>query len=593
MCWPVKGGNKVTAISAAVMERITAVARGDKTAEILLTGGRYVNVFTRELLPGNIAIQDGLIAGIGTGYTRAGFVIDVEGGILLPGLIDAHLHIESTLLLPPELARTVLVHGTTAVIADPHEIANVLGERGLAYMFEAGENLPLDFFFTVPSCVPATHMESSGGAIDLARTKKYLNHPRVVGLGEMMNYPAIVGGRGEALGKVAAALSNGKTADGHAPGLTGKELQAYLSSGINSDHECLTAAEASEKVRAGMKVIIRQGSAAKNLVDLLPAALEAPSENFMLGSDDKEAAELISQGHMNHILRQAVELGCDPLAAVQMATLNPALHYSLRRRGALAAGYLADIAVVEDLSGFKVNLVIKGGKVTAREGRLTIKMQPREPGKEILNTIRLARPLAPADFNLRYASGPVPVIGLVPGQIITEKLFLEPCRRTDGSVKADPDRDLLKLAVVERHRATGRMGLALLKGLGLEEGALASSVAHDSHNIIAAGVEETALASAVNALSEIGGGFVVVAGSGRVQAVLPLPAAGLMSLDSAGKVAAGVKEVNAAARSLGAIPEQPFLSLSFLALPVIPHLKLTDLGLVDVDTFSLMDLKKE
>jgi adenine deaminase len=568
---------------------VIAVARRERPAELLIKGGRIVNVFTREVAAGNVAVQGGVIAGVGEAYTEGLEEIDVAGKVLIPGLIDAHIHIESTLLLPAELARAVVPHGTTAVIADPHEIANVLGVAGVEFMFAAAAGLPLDYFFTVPSCVPSTAMETAGGEIGAAQVAELLRHPRVVGLAEMMNYPGVLAAAEPVLGKIATARAGGLILDGHAPRLGGTDLQAYIGSGISTDHECVSAAEALEKVRLGMKVIIRQGSAAKNLEALLPVVAQAGSSMFMLGSDDREVSDLLEKGHMDDILREAVAGGCDPLAAVQMASLNTALHYRLPRRGALAPGYRADIVAVDDLEQFNVALVVKDGRVVSRDGVLTVEIDAPLSGGAVRRSIRLARPAEPGDFTIPDRGAErVPVIGVIPGQIVTEKLFLEPTRSQTGAIIADPERDLLKLAVLERHRRSGRIGLGLVKGLGLREGAVASSVAHDSHNLIVAGVEEEAMARAVNTLVEMEGGFVVVDRGGAVRASLPLPVAGLMSTAPAEHVAAALQELDAAARAQGARPEHLFQTLSFLALPVIPHLKLTDYGLVDVDSFRLL-----
>ncbi|NLA27758.1 MAG: adenine deaminase [Firmicutes bacterium] len=570
------------------MRAVSEVAQGAKPASLLLEGGRIVNLFTRRIEEGSLALHGSRIAGVGAGYPEGSEVIDLEGGLIIPGLIDAHIHIESTLLLPSHFAAAVLPHGTTAVIADPHEIANVLGEAGIDFMLSISEKLPLDFYFMVPSCVPATEMETAGGEITPVQVERLLDHPRMLGLGEMMNFPGVVHGDTAVEAKIAAAHRRSKPVDGHSPGLAGRELQAYAGAGISTDHECITAAEALEKIGCGMKVIIREGSAARNLADLVPAVKAAGSRHFMFGSDDREAAELLSAGHMDEILRRAVALGCDPMDAVEMATLNPALHYRLARRGAVVPGYLADLVVIDNLQDFNVRLVIKGGSVVAREGKALAPSASHPVDENITNTVRLLRPLQAADFSLKAGPGAIPVMGIIPNQIITEKLMLEPRRDKEGAVQADPDRDIIKIAVVERHRCSGRVALGLVKGLGLCRGAVASSVAHDSHNIIVAGVEETAMAAAVNALARSGGGFVAVDGSAEVQSLLPLPVAGLISREPARKVAAALAEVNAAAQRLGAAPHQPFLTLSFLALPVIPHLKITDHGLFDVDTFSFI-----
>ncbi len=566
------------------------VARGERPAELMLRGGRVLNIFTREIGEADLLIEGGMVAALGTDYPAGERVIDLAGGYIIPGLIDAHIHLESTLLLPAQFAAVVLPHGTTAVIADPHEIANVLGETGVNYMLEAAEKLPLDLFFMAPSCVPSTDMETAGGELNPEQVERLLDHPRVLGLAEMMNFPGVIHGDEAVAAKIAAARRRGKPVDGHLPAMGGRALQAYLAAGISTDHEAVSAAEALEKVGRGMRVIIREGSAARNLSALLPAVRAAGSRWFMFGTDDKEAAELLAAGHIDEILRRAVAQGLDPFAAVEMATLNPALHYGLKRRGAVAPGYRADLVVVDDLKGFRVRLVLKDGRVAAREGAPAVEIPAHPPGEALLRTVRLAREMGPDDFAMAAGPGAVPVIGIVPEQIITEKLFLEPRRDEKGLVQADPQRDIVKVAVVERHRRSGRIALGLLRGLGLRRGAIASSVAHDSHNIIVAGVSERAMAAAVNALARSGGGFVVIDEPAGPAALLPLPVAGLISPEPAARVAAALEEVTAAAHALGAVPAQPFLTLSFLALPVIPHLKITDRGLFDVDSFSFIQL---
>ena len=570
------------------LQETSAAARGLRKASLVLRGGRVVNLFTREIIETDLLIEGGLVAALGTGYPAGEVTIELGGGYVIPGLIDAHIHLESTLLLPDQFAAAVLPHGTTAVIADPHEIANVLGKKGVDFMLEAVERLPLDFYFMVPSCVPSTEMETAGGELTAEEVARLLDHPRVLGLAEMMNFPGVIQGDAAVAAKIEAAQRRGKPVDGHLPAMGGRELQAYLGAGISTDHESVSAAEALEKVSLGMRAIIREGSAARNLTALLPAVEAAGSRWFMFGTDDKEAGELLSAGHIDELLRRAVAQGGDPFDAVEMATLNPALHYGLARRGAVAPGYRADLVVVEDLQSFNVRMVLKGGRVVAREGAAVVEIPPCVPGEELLQTVRLPRELAARDFAFQAAPGAVPVIGLVPEQIITEKLMLEPRRDAGGAVPADPQSDLVKVAVVERHRGSGRVATGLLRGLGLRRGAIASSVAHDSHNIIAAGVEEAAMAAAVNALARAGGGFVAVDGAGAVLDLLPLPVAGLISPEPAAQVAAALERVTAAARKLGAVPAQPFLTLSFLALPVIPHLKITDRGLFDVDSFSFI-----
>ena len=573
---------------AELMRARLAVARMDQPADLLLKNARLVNVFSGEINKTNLAVKDGFIAATGPEYDTADEVIDLDGQYLSPGLIDAHLHIESTLLLPSELARVIAARGTTCVINDPHEIANVLGVGGVMMILGASEGLPCDFLTMVPSCVPATAMETSGGEINAGQVAELLSHPRVIGLGEMMDYPGVIGADPAVIDKLAAAHRAGKVIDGHAPALGGTDLQAYLSSGISTDHECITAQEALEKIRSGMKVIIRHGSASSSLAELLPLVSEATGPSFMFGSDDREAAELLEKGHLDDLLRTAVSLGADPVLMLKLATINAARHYRLYDRGALAPGYRADMVVFEDLSSFRAALVIKDGRIIARAGRMISQLKSYVPPREALRSVRLARASAETDFTLQAPPGRVPVIGVIPGSLVTEKLLLDLKRGSDGALQADPAAGINKIAVIERHRASGRMAVAMVRGFGLREGALASSVAHDSHNIIVVGVEEKAMAAAVNELARLGGGFAAVDGKGEVKACLPLPVAGLMSTEPAEAVAENIKEILAAAGELGTALPQPFLTLSFLALPVIPALKITDRGLFDVDSFSFI-----
>lgn len=565
-----------------------AVARGDQPADLILKNGRLVNVFSGEIIETNLAVQNGLIVAIGDEYSQGRDIIDLEGKYLVPGLIDAHLHIESTLLMPPELARVVLPRGTTCIINDPHEIANVLGIEGVKLMMTSAEKLPCDFFSTVPSCVPATDMETAGAEITAKQVESLLKYPRIIGLGEMMNYPGLVDGDEEVLAKVIAAHNENKVVDGHAPSVSGKDLQAYLGTGITTDHECVNAAEAGEKLRSGMKIIIRHGSASSSLEELLPLVNHSTVDAFMFGSDDREAAELLARGHLDELLKTAVSMGADPLHVIKIATINAARHYRLYNRGALAPGYLADMVVFNDLKSFKVDLVIKNGGIAARNGKLTTGIPTYNLPQSAMQTVKMAREVGEDDFALRLSGDKAAVIGVIPGQLVTEKLFLDIPREDDNTVIVKPGNGINKIAVVERHKASGRMAVGLVRGVGLEQGALASSVAHDSHNILVTGVEEKAMAAAVNKLAEIGGGFVAVDGSGKVKACLSLPVAGLMSSGSAVKVAAEMDNIMAAAKELGTQLSQPFLTLSFLALPVIPSLKITDRGLFDVDNFKFL-----
>ena len=570
------------------LKNLVAVARGDREAELLLRNARLINVFSGELVEANLAIEGEMIAALGREYTSGREEIDLEGMYLVPGLIDAHLHIESTLLMPAELARIVTPHGTTAIIHDPHEMANVLGIDGVKMMLDASQGLSCDFFATAPSCVPATIMETAGSELNTADIEALLDLPEVVGLGEMMNYPGVINGDEAVLLKIAAAHRRGKVVDGHAPALAGAALQAYLAAGISSDHECLTAVEAKEKLSCGMKIIIRHGSASSSLAELLPLVNANRVDLFMFGSDDRDAAELLERGHLNDLLRRAVALGGDPLQLIRIATLNAARHYRLFDRGALAPGFRADIVAFDNLIDFRAGLVIKNGRIVAEKGQLLVDLPSASVPQFALNSMHLARRPEAQDFIMKTENNTLPVIGVIPGQINTEHLTTAVKKNAQGEVVADPATRINKIAVVERHRSSGRIAVALIKGLGLREGAIASSVAHDSHNIIVAGVEEEAMAAAVSELVRIGGGFVVCGKNKEIRATLPLPLAGLISTEPATVVADQMRELLAAAHSLGTELPQPFMTLAFMALPVIPALKITDQGLFDVEKFSFL-----
>ncbi len=573
---------------ALVLSERVKVANMNKPADLILLGARVVDFISKNIIDTNIAVSGGYIAAIGREYKEAREIIDLQGGFVTPGLIDAHLHIESTLLYPPALAEVLIAHGTTSVISDPHEIANVMGLDGVLMMLEAASGLSCDFFMTAPSCVPATEMETAGGEINLHDLKLLLNHPGVIGLGEMMNYPGVVDGDPQVFSKIAAAHQAGKVVDGHAPGLRGTTLQSYIAAGISTDHETITAEEAREKLAAGMKIIIRHGSASSSLSDLLPLVNDSNVNSFMFGSDDREAGELIEKGHFNDLLREAVKLGADPFLAIRMATHSAASHYRLADRGLIAPGFRADLAVFKDLENFETILVLKEGQVTAQQGRAVHPTPQAAIPSEALNRVHLKNKLAASDFVLHGLQSRMPVIGVIPGQLLTEKLIEEVKINRDGMPEIDPETGLNKIAVVERHKGSGRLSVALVRGLDLREGAIASSVAHDSHNIIVAGVQEEAMAVAVNQLASLGGGFVVVGGDGKIKASLPLVIGGLMSDKPAVKVAGEMRNLLAASADLGTKLSQPFLTLSFLALPVIPSLKITDRGLFDVDNFSFI-----
>ena len=564
--------------------RRIAVARGDEPADLVLFGGRVLSVFTGELLEADVAIVGQHVAGVGEGYEGTER-LDVSGLILLPGFIDGHMHLETTKLRLDQFARAALPWGTTTVVLDPHEIANVFGVAGVRALLRDADEVPLDAYVMVSSCVPASPFESSGATLtpeDIAELLR--TEPRAIGLAEMMDYPAVVAGDGDTVAKVAAAGE--RHIDGHAPGLSGRALNAYLAAGVRSDHECTTYEEALEKRRLGMWIMIRQGSAARNLEALLPLVLEHGITNCLLCTDDREPHDLQEHGHINDVVREAVALGCPPADAVAMATLNAARYHRLHEHGAVAPGYLADVVAVPDLVSFRPERVWKRGRPVAEGGRPAPFASSSLPGwmRESMHV----RELEPADFSV-VADGAVRVIGVDAGTIVTRALVGEPLRR-DGKACADPGRDLAKLAVIERHRGTGRIGVGFAKGFGLQAGALASSHAHDAHNIVVVGMTDADMAAAANHLRQTGGGQVVVM-DGRVIAELPCPIGGLLSDLTFEEVAERARALEEAAGELGATLPSPFMAMSFLALSVIPELKLTDRGLVDVDRFELVPLE--
>ncbi len=556
-------------------------ARGLKKADLVLKGGRLVNVASGEIYRTDIAIASGKIAGLGSYDGKK--VIDVSSKFILPGLIDSHVHIESSLLAPAAFAKIALPHGTTAVIADPHEIANVLGKKGINFMLKTSEDLLLDFFFMLPSCVPATPLETSGAKLTAADLLPFLKHKRVLGLAEMMNYPGVLSKDPGVVRKLSTFSES--VIDGHAPGLSGRDLCAYVGAGISSDHECVTAKEAREKVRLGMAVLVREGSSAKDLEALLPAISPSNSRLFCFATDDFQARDLL-EGSINQLIRKAVKLGLHPVTAVQMATINPARHYNLRYKGAVLPGYDADIVVIDSFDTCKAEMVFKAGKLVAKDGTCIASCKSRYH-ENAMGTVRTGT-IEKQDLLIKARSSRARVIELVPDQIETKQAILQVSAQ-NGFVTSDVSRDILKLIVFERHRATGNTGVGLVKGLGLRSGALAGTVAHDSHNIIAVGTNDDDILSAVSRLSRIHGGFVVV-NRGKVLAELPLPIAGLMSDRPASFVSKALGNINRAAKRLGIGIDHPFGTLSFLALPVVPELKLTDRGLVDVNKFALVDL---
>ncbi len=561
------------------LERRLRVAQGRESGDLLLRGARVVNVFTQRIEPADVIIADGWIAGVGTFNWHATQTISLADKPLLPGFIDSHAHLESTLLTPAELARLIVPHGTTALISDSHEIANVLGVPGIDMLLSASAGLPLDLFFMASSCVPATQWEHAGAVLGPAEVAELLGRPRILGLAEVMDIPAVLAAEPGMMAKMRAALAMGRLLDGHAPGLSGQDLQAYVAAGIRTDHESATAAEARAKADLGMLVQVREGSVAKNLDAILPLLAAGELGDFWcLVTDDVFPDHLRDHGHLDGLLRRVVAGGVPAASAVRHVTLIPARHYGLFDRGAVAPGYRADLVVVDDLQSFHPSLVVKNGNIVARGG--TYLADVPAPVLNFTNTIHLA-PLDVADFQLPLTSDVCPVIGIIPDQILTRH-ETKTVGRTAGWWSFDPERDVALIASIERHRGTGTMGLGLVGGFGLRlDGALGSSVAHDSHNLVVVGTNARDMLCCVRSLQETGGGFVVAAG-GEVKAKLPLPIAGLLSASSAAAVCRQLQETRDAARALGCGLAEPFGTLSFLALPVIPELRITDQGLFDV-----------
>jgi adenine deaminase len=559
-------------------QKMISAARGQIPADLLITNVQLVNTLSGEIHPANVAVRDGVVLGFEDYPARK--VVNGNGAYLCPGFIEAHIHIESTLLAPPVFAEVAAARGTSAVVCDPHEIANVLGVKGIEYFLRSTKDFPVSIFCMLSSCVPATHLENAGARLGVAEMQDLLErHPgRFPGLGEMMNFPGVIHGDPEVLAKL--DLARNLIIDGHAPGLSGRDLNAYLLAGPSSDHECVRLEEAREKLRKGMHVMIRQGTSQHNMAELLPLVTERNWPCFSLVSDDRHPEDLAGLGHLDDNLRRAVKLGLDPVRAVQLVTINPAHHFHLKSRGAVAPGYRADLVLVEDLIDFRIKGVYLGG-VALADCSFATQIDP--PG----NSMHL-KELHAHSLAIPAAGETVRVIEIVPGQIVTKASLGRPVIR-DGLALADPARDLAKLAVVERHKATGNIGLGFVRGLGVQRGALASTVAHDSHNLIIAGASDTDMLLAARQTQKMGGGLAAVR-DGVVLASLPLPVAGLMSDRPLGEVVRAMEELANACKEMGLSHANPFMILSFLALPVIPELKLTDKGLVDVYRFELVKL---
>jgi adenine deaminase len=563
------------------LQKLISVAKGDATADLILANARVVNTFNGEVEKVDIAVYDGLIAGIGE-YRLAKEVIDLNGKYLAPGLINGHTHLESSMLDVGQYAWAVVPRGTTAIVTDLHEIANVCGLRGVRYVLDSARRLPFDLFLMAPSCVPATRLETSGAKVTPADIKKMLRYRNCIGLGEVMDYPGVLAGHVAILKKIASAP--GRVIDGHAPGVRGKNLNAYIAAGIRSDHESVSLGEAVEKLRRGMYVMIREGSSEKNLEALLPLVTDKTYPRCFFVVDDRSGADILHDGDIDAVVRKAIKLGLDPVRAIQMATINTAAYFRLDRLGAIAPGYFANLIVLDSLPGFRVDTVFYQGRLVARGGKPLFSL-PKARGNRLTHTVNV-KPFSTDALKLRAKGETQPVIEVVPGQIITRKKLIK-VNTVNGFVMADTDRDILKSVVVERHRATGHIGIGMVTGFGLKKGALASSIAHDSHNIVAVGVSDRDIFAAIKELERLQGGLVAIV-DGKVIASLATPVAGLLSPDPLETVVAGLERLEQAARDLGATLPSPFSVLSFLALPVIPELRLTDLGLVDVNESKLL-----
>lgn len=560
----------------AAKQRIIAVAAGREKADLVLKNAKYLNVFSNEFLCGDIAVANGLIAGVGKydGKTE----IDVSGKLVLPGFIDAHIHLESSMVTPAEFAKAVVAHGTTTVITDPHEITNVMGIDGVEYMIQASQNLPIDVHFMMPSCVPATEIDESGAELDCKDIDLYLDNKKVLGLAEMMNYVGVINGDKNVLSKIVTSQAHHKKIDGHAPELSGNDLNAYIAAGVYSDHECSTFENALEKLRKGQFIMIREGTAAHNLKALMPLLTQQYYSRCMFATDDKHPSDLLYGGHIDYIVKQALKNGADPIVALKTATHHAARYFLLNNKGAIASGYLADIVVVNNLEDFNVETVFKCGKLVF-DGEVKDFSAPtvdEELAEKCFDTFHLDS-VTPSSFKV---DGKLGLIGLVGGELLTRNL--------GTADKIDVENDILKIACIERHKGTNHIGVGYVKGYSLKSGAVATSVAHDSHNIITVGCNDDDIAVAVNAIKDSKGGIAVVE-NGKIKALLELPIAGLMSDEPLTTVNEKLENAKLSAYELGADKSiDPFMTLSFLSLPVIPSLRITTKGVFDAENWKML-----
>lgn len=560
----------------AAKQRLIAVAAGREKADLVLKNAKYLNVFSNEFLCGDIAVANGLIAGVGKydGKTE----IDVSGKLVLPGFIDAHIHLESSMVTPAEFAKAVVAHGTTTVITDPHEITNVMGIDGVEYMIQASQNLPIDVHFMMPSCVPATEIDESGAELDCKDIDLYLDNKKVLGLAEMMNYVGVINGDKNVLSKIVTSQAHHKKIDGHAPELSGNDLNAYIAAGVYSDHECSTFENALEKLRKGQFIMIREGTAAHNLKALMPLLTQQYYSRCMFATDDKHPSDLLYGGHIDYIVKQALKNGADPIVALKTATHHAARYFLLNNKGAIASGYLADIVVVDNLEDFNVETVFKRGKLVF-DGEVkdfSVPTVDEKLAEKCFDTFHLDS-VTPSSFKV---DGKLGLIGLVGGELLTRNL--------GTADKIDVENDILKIACIERHKGTNHIGVGYVKGYSLKSGAVATSVAHDSHNIITVGCNDDDIAVAVNAIKDSKGGIVVVE-NGKIKALLELPIAGLMSDEPLTTVNEKLENAKLSAYELGADKSiDPFMTLSFLSLPVIPSLRITTKGVFDAENWKML-----